>query len=325
MFDAGNCSVVPDSVATDAGVAGAGVLLSFIITNCLSLFLSSIIVLLNLRKSTSAPICRKLLLSFSDQQILTGIGLQSVGLAKMKTMVPYHFFIIWLLSTLSTATNLSTLIALVNDFKRDWVLRWLRQFLMLINLILGVVSSIFVLQSVMKNLEPRLPIACVWVVESRGKSSNAALSLVGTIAVIAGNVIVFAFSTWYLHNRQNPKWLKTVQVVGLIALVAMGLGATVRVVLVSQAFGHPPESVRLVGMGEKEWSFGQLLPLLLLSLPLINTMEIIRGETRTPPSSVDEDTTPLFDGELVQQQDGRFEYQPNPIWGSGSRSNLMGK
>nr|XP_033548783.1 uncharacterized protein BDR25DRAFT_302768 [Lindgomyces ingoldianus]KAF2471942.1 hypothetical protein BDR25DRAFT_302768 [Lindgomyces ingoldianus] len=321
MFDTGNCSVVPSSTPTDAGVAGAGVLLSFIITNCLSLFLSAIIILLGLRKSTSAPIFRKLLLSFSDQQIITGIGIQSVGLAKMKTMVPYHFFIIWLLSLLSTATNLSTLIALVNDFKRDWVLRWLRQFLMFINLVLQIVSSIFVLQSVMKNLEPRLPIGCVWEVSSRGKASNAALSLVGTIAVIAGNVIVFSFSTWYLHNRQNPKWLKTVQVVGLVTLIAMGIGATVRVVLVSQAFGHPPESVRLVGTGEKDWSFGQLLPLLLLSLPLINTVEIIRGETKTPPSAVDDDTTPLFDGELGPQKP--TEYQPNPMW--GSRNNLVGK
>jgi hypothetical protein len=125
MFS-GDCNVVPDTTPTDAGVAGAGTLLSFIITNFLSFLLAAAIILLGLRKSTSAPISRKLLQSFSDQQILTGIGIQCVGLAKMKTMVPYHFFIIWLLSLLSTATNLVTLLALVNDFKRDWVLRWIR-------------------------------------------------------------------------------------------------------------------------------------------------------------------------------------------------------
>ncbi|KAF2866762.1 hypothetical protein BDV95DRAFT_631569 [Massariosphaeria phaeospora] len=303
-----NCSVVPDSTPTDAGVAGPGVLLSFIVTNCLSLLLSAIIILLGLRKSTSAPIARKLLLSFSDQQILTGIGIQSVGLAKMKTMVPYHFFIIWLLSLLSTATNLSTLLALVNDFKRDWVLRWLRQFLMLVNLFLGILSGIFILQSVMKNLEPRLPIACVWTVESRGHSSNAALAIAGTIAVIAGQVIIFIGSTWYLHYRQHPRWIKSVQVVGLLMLIASGIGATVRVVMESQAFGTPPESVKLVGLGEKDWSFGQLVPLLLLMLPVMSTVEIARGEVRMPPSRVDDDTRPLFDGEL--------EFQPNPLMDS---------
>ncbi|KAF2787013.1 hypothetical protein K505DRAFT_288672 [Melanomma pulvis-pyrius CBS 109.77] len=315
VSDAEKCSVIPDKTPTDAGVAGAGVLLSFIITNCISLSLSAIIILMGLRKSTSAPIARKLLLSFSDQQIITGIGIQSVGLAKMKSMVAYHFFIIWLLSLLSTATNLSTLLALVNDFKRDWVLRWLRQVLMLINLVLGVISGIFILQSVMKNLEPRLPIGCVWTVESRGASSNAAVSVAGTIAVIVGNGITFIAATWYLHNREFPKWIKSVQVVGLVFLVASGIGATVRVVMVSQAFGSPPDSVQLVGSSEKEWSFGQLLSLLMLILPVISTVEIMRGETRTPPSRVDDNLEgPRRDDEvMLQGKGGGGGFQSSPF------------
>ncbi|KAH7095831.1 hypothetical protein FB567DRAFT_41416 [Paraphoma chrysanthemicola] len=312
-----NCSDVPPSTRTDAGVAGAGTLLSFIVTNFLSFLLSGTIILLGLRKTTSAPIARKLLQSFSDQQILTGIGIQSVGLAKMKSMVPYHFFIIWLLSLLSTATNLATLLALVNDFKRDWVLRWIRQILMLVNMFLGILSGIFILQTVMKNMEPRLPIACVWEVESRGSSGNAALSIAGTIAVIAGQVIVFALSTWYLHARVHPPWMKTVQVVCLVLLLAMGVGATVRVVMESQAFGTPPSSVNLVGPSEGDWSFGQLLPLLLLALPIISTVEIMRGETRTPPSRVDEDSVPLY------ASGADMEFQANPML--GSQSNLFRK
>jgi hypothetical protein len=230
----------------------------------------------------------------------------------MKTMVPYHFFIIWLLSLLSTATNLATLLALVNDFKRDWVLRWIRQMLMLVNMFLGILSGVFILQTVMKDMEPRLPIACVWEVESKGTNANAALSIAGTIAVIAGQVITFGFATWYLHNRSNPKWLKTVQVVGLLACLAMGVGATVRVVLESQAFGHAPESVRLVGPSEGNWSFGQLLPLLLLALPVISTIEIARGEELKPRSRVDDDSVPLFAG------GNDMEFQPNPLAGSAT-------
>lgn len=287
-----------------------GTLLSFIITNFVSLLLSSAIILLGLRKSTSVPVFRKLLISFSDQQIITGIGIQSVGLAKMKTMVPYHFFIIWLLSLLSTATNLATLLALVNDFKRDWVLRWLRQFFMLVNMFLGVISGIFILQSVTKNLEPRLPIACVWEVGSRGSSGNTVLSITGTIAVIAAQVIVFVLSTLYLHTRSNPRWLKTVQVLGLVMLIAMGIGATARVVMVSQAFGTPPDGVNLVGSSEKEWSYGQLLPLLLLALPIISLVEVVRGEVVSPQSKVDDDNTALLAG-----SDTELYYQPNPLWG----------
>jgi hypothetical protein len=46
-------------------------------------------------------------------------------------------------------------------------------------------------------------------------------------------------------------------------------------VLLSQAFGTP--SVPLADDGEKDWSFGQLLPLLLLLLPLVSAVEIMRG------------------------------------------------
>ncbi|KAF9740583.1 hypothetical protein PMIN06_000308 [Paraphaeosphaeria minitans] len=303
-----SCSVVPATTPTDAGVAGAGTLLSFIITNFLSLFLSAAIILLGLRKSTSAPLCRKLLLSFSDQQIITGIGIQSIALAKMNSMVPYHFFIVWLLSLLSTATNLATLLALVNDFRRDWVLRWMRQFFMLVNLLLGVLGGIFILQTVMKDMQPRLAIACVWAVRSRGTPPNAALSIVGTIAVIAAQVVVFVLSTLYLHTRTNPAWFKSVQVAGLAVCTAMGVGATARVVMVSQAFGSVPDGVNLVGGSEKDWSYGQLLPLLLLILPLISMLEVVRGEVRTPPSKVDDESEGLL-GEM------ELQYQPNPIWG----------
>jgi hypothetical protein len=192
----------------------------------------------------------------------------------MKTMVPYHFFIIWMLSLLSTATHIGTLLALVNDFKRDWVLRWLRQFFMFVNLVLSVISGIFILMATMKDLKQTLPIACVWVVSSTGAPSNAGISIAGTIAVISGQCIFFGVGVWYLHIRER-RWITLIQTVGLLVMVAIGTTAAVRVILLSQAFGRP--SLPLADMGEKDWSFGQLLPLLLLLLPLVSAVEIMRG------------------------------------------------
>lgn len=236
--------------------------------------MSLIIVLNEVRRKSEAKVLRKLLLSLSDQQVLTGIGIQCVGLAKMKSMVSYHFFIIWMLSLLSTCTHIGTLLALVNDFKRDWVLRWLRQFLIFVNLCLSVVSGVFILLAVMRDLKSTLPIACVWQIQSTGAPSNAGISIAGTIAVIAGQVIFFVLAIWYLHVKER-RWIKAVQLAGLLALTAIGVGAAVRVILLSQAFGTP--SVPLNDMGEKDWSFGQLLPLLLLLLPLVSAVEIMRG------------------------------------------------
>lgn len=237
--------------------------------------MSSIIILQEARRRSDSKVIRKLLLSFSDQQMIIGIGIQSIGLAKMQSMVPYHFFIIWMLSLLSTATHISALLALNKDFKRDWVLRWLREFFMFINLVLSCVSGIFVLMSVMKDLQPTLPIGCVWEVPSHGAASNSGISVAGTIAVMGGQCIFFALAVWYLHVRERG-WLKIVQILGLLVLVAMGAGAAIRVIMVSQAFGTA--SVPLADKGEKEWSFGQLLSLLLLLLPLVSAIEIMRGK-----------------------------------------------
>lgn len=146
---------------------------------------------------------------------------------------------------------------------------------MFVNLCLSLVSGVFVLLAVMKNMTKTLPIACVWHLPSNGTPSNATLSIVGTIAVMAGQVVFFVVGVWYLHVKER-KWVKMIQMVGLIILVAIGAGAAVKVILISQAFGKP--DVPLKDSGEKDWSFGQLLPLLLLLLPLVSSIEIFRGK-----------------------------------------------
>ena len=73
---------------------------------------------------------------------------------------------------------------------------------MFVNLALSSVSGIFVLQAVSKGLDKKtLPIGCVWHVHGDGPPSSAALSYAATIAVIAGNCVIFALATWSLHRR----------------------------------------------------------------------------------------------------------------------------
>lgn len=168
-----DCKSAPTSARSDAGVAGTGILLAFIITAALALLLSAFIVFSevrpNQRLASPRTILRKMLNGLSDQmcvlslrcgvskhmksspplttgRLLEGILIQAVGLARVNDMIPYHFFIIWMLSLLSTATNFASLLALVQDYKRDWVLRWVRQLAMFVNMVLGIVFGIFVLE-----------------------------------------------------------------------------------------------------------------------------------------------------------------------------------
>lgn len=333
VFETANCTNVRSSVPSDAGIAGTGVLLSFIFTAALALAMSASLIFQEFRACRRKDgyckphtIRRKLLNSYSDQQILTGIGLQSVGLAKASTLVPYHFFIIWMLSLLSMAVHNATLLALVHDFRRDWVLRWLRQFLMFVNLALSCVYGVYMLRATAQNLEPTLPIACVWGdgQGNRGPDKEAALNYIGTSAVIAGNCVVFGLATWYLHSR-SQRFYKTIQAVGIVIMTAIAIGAAVRIGLLSQAFGDP--KIPLADRGETEWSFGQLLSLLMLLLPAISVLEIYRGDLKVAPPVEDKS---YLDGSAAASPGAQEEemqrnprvranqntFEPNPFFGS---------
>lgn len=317
MFEAANCAVVPETAASDAGIAGTGVLLSFMFTALIALVIAGSLIIQEFglqKQSNPCKIRRRLLNSYSDQQILLGIGIQSIGLARAGTLVPYHFFLIWMLSLLSMSCTNAALLALVHDFRRDWVLRWMRQFLMFVNLALSCVYGVYVLQSVNKNLDPTVPIACVWFADGKGAMGNSGLMYVGTAAVILGNCVVFGLATWYLHSRQQ-RFYRIVQIVGLLLMAAIAIGATIRVILLSQAFGTP--SVALADEGEKTWSFGQLLSILMLLLPVVTIIEMSRGDIRVAPPVPDEKTG-VQDDEVALQGGGsvRTSYQPNPFFGS---------
>ncbi|KAI1179502.1 hypothetical protein F4777DRAFT_433728 [Nemania sp. FL0916] len=326
------CTHAPPAVASDSGVAGIGVLLSFVITAIIALAISASLVFQEARGRTStrkpSVLRRKLLNAYSDQQILTGIGIQSVGLAKIRSLVPYHFFIIWMLSLLSMAVHNASLLALVHDFRRDWVLRWLRQFLIFVNLVLSSFYGIFILEAVKDRInDSTFPINCVWQGNDgsgQPPTQNIYLSYVGTIAVIIGNVAVFVLATWYLHSR-TQRFYKIVQIVGLLLMMAIAIGAIVRVSLLADAF-HGYHPIKLSDGGERQWSFGQLLSVGMLLLPVVSIIEILRGEIKYAPPVADpgdDKTSLLGDNELQAHPQDRASFQPNPFF--GSQTNLFRK
>jgi hypothetical protein len=201
-----------------------------------------------------------------------------------------------MLSLLSMATHNAALLTLVHDFQRDWVLRWLRQALMFVNLALSCTYGVFVLESKIHGLPPTLPIGCVWVDTNNTTSSVGGIDYVGTIVTIAGNCVIFGLATWYLQSRRQ-RFYKAVQLVGLVLMTAIAIGATTRAYLLSQAFGQP--DVQLADQGEKSWSFGQLLSMLMLFLPVVSIVEIMRGEIAVAPPVQDDGDTQVLIGTEV--------------------------
>lgn len=94
-----NCTLPgPATTPSNAGVAGIGVILGFIVPAVVSIVFSFSLIIQESFIRTDKPalglIRRKLLFGISDQQILYGTGIQIVGLVQINTLVPYHFFII---------------------------------------------------------------------------------------------------------------------------------------------------------------------------------------------------------------------------------------
>lgn len=123
-------------------------------------------------------------------------------------------------------------------------------------------------------------------------ASKTVQSFIGTIAVIAGNCVVFIASTWYLHDR-GQRGFKWVQLVGWLMMTAIAVGATVRLVMVAQAFGEPTTS--LSDEQEKIWFFSTIVSLLMLASPLVTALEIYRGEIQVN-SIEDVDDSDYSDG-----------------------------
>ncbi|TVY41273.1 hypothetical protein LOCC1_G006471 [Lachnellula occidentalis] len=62
---------------------------------------------------------------------------------------------------------------------------------------------------------------------------------------MARQVIFFV----YLHVKER-KWVRVIQMLGLVFLVGIGASAAIRVILLSQAFRHP--NVPLKDSGERD-------------------------------------------------------------------------
>lgn len=94
-----NCTLPePATTPSNAGVAGIGVILGFVVPAVVSIIFSFSLIIQESFIHSDRPalgmIRRKLLFGISDQQILYGMGIQIVGLTQINQLVPYHFFII---------------------------------------------------------------------------------------------------------------------------------------------------------------------------------------------------------------------------------------
>lgn len=215
----------------------------------------------------------KNLLAFSDTQLLTGLAIQFTGLLKHCEMRVYHWRIITELAFLTTVTHLLTVVALRNYFVKY---RWInlpRIFFMLANLGLLGYTSYISYSYEFAGLDLSTELACFFQGNRPEVKSAFGTKWTGlVIGAIGGHATVILAmyflkepekggkkEWWYYIGAAFRTWfVAPIYAIYGIYMAGDGLQYT-------QALGTP--NVTIDG-SEREWSFGQFLPVLLLALPI---------------------------------------------------------
>lgn len=232
-------------------------------------------------------VLRKNLLGLSDTQLITGLAVQTAAILKHCEFSIYHFQLVAEMAFLSTATHLLTLVALRDYFVKNRRTSIVRMVFMLANIgLLGYVSYVAYSYS-LTGLSASRSLACFY----QGQRPRLKAAFFGRwgaflVGVILGHISIilemYLMEPWSESKDSGQKkysWWSQFRHWAL-ALTYAGYGLIYAGIKLhgTQAMGKA--SVQISG-SEKEWGFGQLLPVLLLALPFFAAWESACGK-QTP-------------------------------------------
>lgn len=248
----------------------------------------------------------RLILGFSDQQLVTGMAILIIGLARIGQITTYHFYIIESLAMFSCGCHLASVVTLRRYFQEHPFLARIRVGAMLIFAIMLSVSIIYagtVIQSAF-GASVQCPLSCTISNPGPMKATSRFIDVLLTIilnwAYYAALVYVFPngaifFQTWlvtkpivflefllqaiscgrhgYQFHERFRHWKAPITAVEVTfglqfiwSLVAFGLATAIRI-----------KGVTYLSGPENDWSFGQILAVLLIVLPFLGAAEVFIG------------------------------------------------
>ncbi|WQF80805.1 hypothetical protein CDEST_05819 [Colletotrichum destructivum] len=251
----------------------------------------------------------EVLLIFSDQQLLTGLGILIAGYTQMGyfDLSKYNWNTVIYLAWLSSTVHLMSLSVLHERLKRNHASRLVR---------VGAIALVFALlvgalvptgSSAWYKLSGAIPVRCFWDASRSFSGTEMRLSQNGD-SLLSFLTLISAF-VWKLcqffdGSRKQAKYkiiasfyVSFVALMELLDSFMMTIGmlacalawGTVQLL----SFRHGPKEDHGMGMGsttvdldaEREMGFGQMLPLLLLTQPLLAVLEISIAERKPPTPS----------------------------------------
>ncbi|KAF2463919.1 uncharacterized protein BDR25DRAFT_105488 [Lindgomyces ingoldianus] len=302
-------------VEANPDIAGIGTIISFLLTACLAIIASVIIIYLDhyqkivnifrhyvtknpdvyaedtnyirgyklQRHLFWADVVRKILNALNDSQLFTGTAVQIVSLIQHCTISIYHYQIVTELAYLSTVTHLLALVALRDDFVQDRLSNVPRVAVMILNLALLGYTSFYGYSYELSSLERKSSanLACYYAGHKPAYGPAFWFKWILLLAAgLAGHFSIFFSMYVTRHKTEDRSWIQLWgarfrNYVVTPVYTIYGLVNASIVLSRSQALGSP--LVEIEG-SEKEWGFGQLLAMLLLGLTLLPGWETYREE-----------------------------------------------
>lgn len=206
---------------------------------------------------------------------MTGIGIQIAGFIRLDSASMYHLNIIVNLAQLSTSTHLLTLYALREYFftLQHSLARNARFGLMIVNIV--ALFSLSVRTTFVR--ESSLYQRCAQFIEIEVPSYNTESIVLFVFSVLGTGYAITSMSIprekWYHPVKQDTLSSRIYGALFLPGITAFSLAIFALKIRFSQAMYRGVLSsnpkIRLEGT-EKEWTYGQIFPILLLLLPLLN-------------------------------------------------------
>lgn len=245
----------------------------------------------------------RLILGFSDQQLVTGLAVLIIGLSRIDLISTYHFYVIESLAMFSCGCHMASVVTLRRYFQEHPLLASIRVGAMLIFAILLSVSMLYAGTTLSDEININLPcpLRCTATSQS-GITRFVALILTFLLifAYYSALAYVFpggtvAFQSWlvtkpivflelalqsisgghcgYQFHESFRHWRAPVNAIGftffcqcLWSLVSFSAAMIVKL-----------RGEQVLSGSENDWSFGQILAVLMIVLPFLGAAEVYIG------------------------------------------------
>ncbi|KAF2239886.1 hypothetical protein EV356DRAFT_562654 [Viridothelium virens] len=234
----------------------------------------------------------RFVLSLSDQQLVTGISILLLGYIQHCSMSSFHFIVIVTLAWFSSTTHLSTLSVLYHHLNKYPTLKYIRIFGMLILLIHPSFQS-------PKKLD-----------DSIRRQDNCVKKLKYLDGCNLPDIVEKALRSFIVFNYINLEFIDSF--LWQICWMLFGNVYGIRQVLwARQVVGRAV--IRYPKGAEDDLTFGQLIALLLLALPLLAAFEAFaEAKKLQSPKTSTPDQIPQRSVPNTDQNDDSEEYSNDP-------------